>query len=670
MPDSENPLVWVHDDAVEDFMKATALEAYPDDGDNGSQSLHRYGENEYCDILADTPEDLNPDRGDPARTLNDDTWDQEAGEYKPLVALSDVKPGDFGELTLSYHLCDNPGYVWFNGELVEAAENGHTEPERKDPDEVGGPNTTNDTGRHVELVDAIQTLAWYDEDLDNVYEPGGESAGEVDVVLVLDRSGSMGGDNNDQMRTAAKNLVDALNLGPNAAQVGVVSFADQERLDQGLTTDATTAKNAIDGVGSSGSTNLEGGVNGGEEELRGSESNTDFSSQISPSGNDRPSADKVMVVLSDGSPNVNDDSSGDYSQDDDGTSFGNSDPTNEASRAKTNGVEIYSIGLDTTTATGDLLEDMATDSDHFFTGGAGQLTQIFGQISQQIAGEECFFRGTLGELLDELERGHGIPLDGDRSTQFDEINGDPGDADRDCVSPSTNNAIGLAWWLPVDHANEIQTDSVTFDLGFYTEQCRHNDGSGLLPTQSFTSDEVYVHRTSDLGFGNEQALISDINGASDEDAPKLQPIQVDVTYGDPVVYEIQPTLGMEDPSNMAIGFDPEADGGAWDFQVLWESGGAGFTYLENGGTQDDPTNVSGISADYDSNSNLFTIEVAWSRLDAGGNDYRFAMQSIHEPGAPNNPLNPSGSNARVDAELPSGFDWGDTSTWQDDTLQS
>jgi hypothetical protein len=485
-------------------------------------------------------------------------------------------------------------------------------------------------------------------------------------VLVLDRSGSMEGDNNEQMIAAAKNLVDALNLGPDAAQVGVTSFADQEGLDQGLTTDASAAKTAIDGIGADGGTNMEGGINGGEEELRGSESGTDYSAQITPSGNDRPSADKVMVVLSDGGANEDDDGSGDY------TSDGDSDPTDEAQRAKDNEVEIYTIGLGTTSSTSATLEDMASDpSDtHFYEGGAGQLTQIFGQISQQIAGEQSFFRGTLGELLDELERGHGIPLDGNRSTEFDEINGDPGDANRDCFSPSTNNAIGLAWWLPVDHANEIQTDSVTFDLGFYTEQCRHNDGSGLLPSRNFTSNEVYVHRESDLEFANEQVAVSDINAATDDSAPDLQPIQVDVTYGDPVVYEIQPTLGMEDPSNMAIGFDPEADGGAWDFQVLWESGGAGFSYIENGGTTDDPANVSGISADYDNTSNVFTIEVAWSRLDAGGNDYRFAMQSIHEPGASNNPLNPQGSNARVDAELPSGFDWGDTSTWHDDTLQS
>ncbi|MFW6384928.1 MAG: hypothetical protein ACOCY7_02205 [Halodesulfurarchaeum sp.] len=50
---------------------------------------------------------------------------------------------------------------------------------------------------------------------------------------------------------------------------------------------------------------------------------------------------------------------------------------------------------------------------------------------------------------------------------------------RECFENSTTQFIGFEWSLPRDHANEIQTDSVAFDLGFYTEQCRHNDGLGL-----------------------------------------------------------------------------------------------------------------------------------------------------------------------------------------------
>jgi hypothetical protein len=64
-----------------------------------------------------------------------------------------------------------------------------------------------------------------------------------------------------------------------------------------------------------------------------------------------------------------------------------------------------------------------------------------------------------------------IPDDGDGNGGGGQQNGVP-----ECFPNSTTVYIGFEWWLPVDHANEIQTDSVSFDLGFYTEQCRHNDG--------------------------------------------------------------------------------------------------------------------------------------------------------------------------------------------------
>ena len=50
---------------------------------------------------------------------------------------------------------------------------------------------------------------------------------------------------------------------------------------------------------------------------------------------------------------------------------------------------------------------------------------------------------------------------------------------RNCFSGGTEHSVVFAWWVPVDHGNEIQSDSATFDLGLYAEQCRHNDGSGM-----------------------------------------------------------------------------------------------------------------------------------------------------------------------------------------------
>ncbi|MFT4890251.1 MAG: hypothetical protein ACI9YT_001165, partial [Halobacteriales archaeon] len=79
----------------------------------------------------------------------------------------------------------------------------------------------------------------------------------------------------------------------------------------------------------------------------------------------------------------------------------------------------------------------------------------------------------------------GIPLDGDRTTAFDEVNGRENDPARDCFAGlGTTHYLGFQWWLPIDHANQIQTDSVEFDIGFYTEQCRHNDGGGMVPEET------------------------------------------------------------------------------------------------------------------------------------------------------------------------------------------
>jgi predicted ribosomally synthesized peptide with SipW-like signal peptide len=43
-----------------------------------------------------------------------------------------------------------------------------------------------------------------------------------------------------------------------------------------------------------------------------------------------------------------------------------------------------------------------------------------------------------------------------------------------CFRPSDTSFIGFEWCLPTDVGNEVQGDSVSFDLSFYTEQCRHN----------------------------------------------------------------------------------------------------------------------------------------------------------------------------------------------------
>ena len=45
----------------------------------------------------------------------------------------------------------------------------------------------------------------------------------------------------------------------------------------------------------------------------------------------------------------------------------------------------------------------------------------------------------------------------------------------ECFEPSNTRFIAFEWCLPPSVGNEVQGDSVSFDLQFYAEQCRHND---------------------------------------------------------------------------------------------------------------------------------------------------------------------------------------------------
>ena len=78
--------------------------------------------------------------------------------------------------------------------------------------------------------------------------------------------------------------------------------------------------------------------------------------------------------------------------------------------------------------------------------------------------------GSLREIVRELASLEGA-LPGDITASEGGGTGDQG-----CFSAGEHSVV-FAWWVPIDHGNEIQTDSVEFDLSFYTEQCRHNDGS-------------------------------------------------------------------------------------------------------------------------------------------------------------------------------------------------
>jgi predicted ribosomally synthesized peptide with SipW-like signal peptide len=86
---------------------------------------------------------------------------------------------------------------------------------------------------------------------------------------------------------------------------------------------------------------------------------------------------------------------------------------------------------------------------------------------------------TLREFLAILDGG-GIALDGNVNAEAGGGTGAQGCFSGSPGEGSTVHQVSVVWWLPIDHGNQVQSDSVTFDLGFYTEQCRHNAGETEL----------------------------------------------------------------------------------------------------------------------------------------------------------------------------------------------
>ena len=363
------------------------------------------------------------------------------GDEIPVFVLEDVKPGDCGEVTISLHICDNPSWVWMNGELTENAQNGYSEPELEALEDLE--LSTDDPEGDGQLADAIDVTMWYDENCNNVLDVDAEEAGDsVCVQLVIDTSGSMGGSRIANTKSGAKQLAETILDANPDNQVGVTEFSSTADTPQPLTDTFSAVETAIDGLNTGGGTNAQAGVDAGQAELENC-----------------PHDNRVMVV------------------------FGDGDINTDGSEAKDAGTEIFAIGV--AGASFSDLESLASDpaDEHvFFANDDDAIEQLFGQVAETItAGEEIIFEGSLAGAMAELEAG--IALDGNRS-----VDG------RQPYEGGLTQCIGFEWCLPAEVGNEVQTDSVAFDLGFYAEQFRHNDS----PDVSFNGTDVDSNSTGNV----------------------------------------------------------------------------------------------------------------------------------------------------------------------------
>ncbi|WP_245944452.1 cupredoxin domain-containing protein [Haloplanus salinus] len=152
-----------------------------------------------------------------------------------------------------------------------------------------------------------------------------------------------------------------------------------------------------------------------------------------------------------------------------------------------------------------------------------------------VDGDEAFqSRGSLRDVLGDLS-GIGVALEGDVSSERGGGTGGQG-----CFSPG-RHSVGFVWWLPVDHANETQSDSVRFSLTFYTEQCRHNDGTGDRLSAFVNDDAPLNERPWDGAVadrtGHPEVVVTN-NALTQVTFPDVPP------FGPP-------------PQTLPLGFDPQ-----------------------------------------------------------------------------------------------------------------
>ena len=184
----------------------------------------------------------------------------------------------------------------------------------------------------------------------------------VDIVLILDRSGSMAGSSLANLKNGAKKFIDIIDQATDnsgdgqigmGSRIGIVSFADTATQDTGLITSVADLKAAVDALSAGGSTNH-------------ADAFTKALELFDPASTN----EKIMVMFTDGVTTAGD------------------DPNVVATAAKAQGVIIYSIGLSGNGGINEqALRDWASDPDSAYVAIAPddeELEEIFEDLAENI----------------------------------------------------------------------------------------------------------------------------------------------------------------------------------------------------------------------------------------------------------------------------------------------
>ncbi|HTD65022.1 MAG TPA: Ig-like domain-containing protein, partial [Candidatus Limnocylindria bacterium] len=179
----------------------------------------------------------------------------------------------------------------------------------------------------------------------------------VDVMLVIDRSGSMSGPAYTDARTACTNFVRNMHLiSTNGDVLGLVSFNPTATLNQRLTNNTLAMEKAISALGAAtNGTCISCGLQTAQDELA--------------SSRHRPEALPVIILLSDGLPH-------DFDTPE--------EALDTAAQAKSAGTRVLTIGLGSGVDPVLMANMASSPSDYFFANNSSELGAVFDAISAAI----------------------------------------------------------------------------------------------------------------------------------------------------------------------------------------------------------------------------------------------------------------------------------------------
>lgn len=198
----------------------------------------------------------------------------------------------------------------------------------------------------------------------------------ADIVLIMDRSGSMSGDKIEAARGAARAFAELLDVRHH--RLGLVSFSDNATVDVPLTTAVAAVVDGLEAIQTGGETNMAASI---ESAL----------TQLQSAG--RPEALPVIVLLTDGQYTAS-----------------TADPRVAAGRARNWGAQIYAIGLGEDVVAS-VLADLTGDAGRtFFAPTPSELYPIYSQILRLV------LASLAGNLIVDDQLGDGMRyIDGSAS---------------------------------------------------------------------------------------------------------------------------------------------------------------------------------------------------------------------------------------------------------------